>query len=358
MAGMQNGYSQVKRQVNYCTVKATFCAIPACVNRDSITDLDRVRMMYNDLVECTENVIGMNNHLTITTYYPQEQRYENDYQYKIGKSVVSVEGTFLYDHEGNELSHSESDDDEIFILSDVYAETYGVFNSTYWSAGKDAAIQNLLNAGFIEAYEDGEFVVGILENFEMAINFDEFTIEMRYFNDGDNVLRNLHRTSYAIVNGYTIPIEETMVKYSVLPSGIPYQITEVKSYLYYQVIQDDEEIVFWGEDFPYYSDYLHKSIQPAKKGGDIEQFEEIQKRQTEIKVFPNPAEGQITVSLPFYMDKNVDITLYNTLGVAVLSKHHTKGEKIDIDINALPAGVYVVRCVKDYRVISTRFVKH
>jgi len=175
----------------------------------------------------------------------------------------------------------------------------------------------------------------------------------------DGTLKNLHRINYAnTIDGVIIPIEETMIKYDILPSGIPYQITEVKSYLYYQVIHNDAEIAIWGEDFPYYSDYLHKSVQSSQKGGDIEQFEEIQKRQTELKVFPNPAQEQITVSLPFYMDKNADITLYNTLGVAVLSYHHVKGGEINIDIQSLPAGVYVVRCVRDYKVISTRFVKH
>ena len=91
---------------------------------------------------------------------------------------------------------------------------------------------------------------------------------------------------------------------------------------------------------------------------NIGQFEEIQKRQTNITIYPNPANEQITVSLPFYMDKNVDIAIYNTLGVAVLSQHHAKGGEINIDIQSLQAGAYVIRCTKENKVVSKFFVKH
>jgi hypothetical protein len=365
MTGTKEGYSQVLRQVNYCTVTQTYCAIPSCVGEDSITDLDRVRMMYNDLIECTENVIDKDRYLTVTTYFPQKQRYLNDYQYKVGKSVTSVEGTVLYDHEGEEIIRNDNYDEQ-FILSDEYVEVYGIYNHVF-SISKDEARDKLLTGGFQEVYEDEGFLVIIDENVEIAMNFDEFIIEIRFFDGQDaeaGKLKNLHRTNYTNTDdGNIIPVEETMVKYDILPSGIPYEITEVKSYLFYQVIQENTVIASWGEkqnsydDYLYkYNDYLHKNIQNGK-GGDVRQFEEIQKRKTEIQVYPNPAKEQITVVLPFYMNENIDITLYNSLGTAVLSQHHIKGEQIEFDISSLPAGFYIVRCVKNGRVVSTKFVK-
>ena len=105
-------------------------------------------------------------------------------------------------------------------------------------------------------------------------------------------------------------------------------------------------ITSWGEELPTYDDYLHKNVQYAKDG-DVKQFEEVQKRKTELKIFPNPAEEQITVELPFYINKDVDITLYNNLGMAVLSLHHSNGDYAEFDIRSLQAGFYVVRCVKN-----------
>ena len=355
MIGTKNMYSQV-RQVNHCIVIKTYCAIPACINKDSITDLDRVKMMYDDRLECTEKVIGTNRCLTITTYYPQQQRFENDHQYMIGKSVTSVAGTALYDHEGDELVFN-ADYNELYILTDEYVENYGIYTHVFTVIDKDDAIINLQNAGFQEVYEYEGFVIAMLETFELAINFDEFIIETRVFHEDDGKLKNLHRTNYANTGGHIIPIEETMVKYDVLPSGIPYEITEVKSYLFYQVMQNGNDIVTMGEEQSYENylyDLQHKSIQ---KSENIKQFEDILKRKTKLKVFPNPTEEQITVELPFYINDNVVVTLYNTLGVAVMSKHHSKGEQVEFDIRSLPAGVYVVRCVKNDKVVSTRFVK-
>jgi hypothetical protein len=357
MTGMEEAYSQV-RQVNYCTVTQTYCAIPSCIEEKTITDLDRVRMMYNDLLECTENIIDNNHYLTIITYFPQKQRHLNDYQYKVGKSVTSVKGTVLYDHEGKEIIQSENYNKE-FLLSNEYAKIFGIYNHVF-DVSKEEAIARLINAGFQKVYEHDRYLVIIDEDIEIAMNFDELIIETRFFDkkdDGVGKLKNLHRTNYTKTNnGYIIPIEETMVKYDILPSEIPYEITEVKSYLFYQILQNNDVITSWGEKQDSYSDYLHKNIQ-YDKNEDIKQFEEIQKRKTEIQIYPNPAEEQITVVLPFYMNENIDITLYNSIGTAVLSQHHAKGEQIELDIRSLPTGLYIVRCIKNGRVVSAKFIK-
>jgi hypothetical protein len=352
--GGKNVYCQT-RQVNYCTITRTLCAIPTCIDEKEITDLDRVRMMHDELLECTEDIIR-GRELIVTTYYPQRPRYENDYQYMRGKSVVSREGTFFYDHEGKEIAFVRNEGvGENFILPYESIREYGVYNQTF-EVDRERAIRSLRESRF-EVYEDRGFIVAVSRTVEIAVNLREFIFETRFFDEKDRRLQLLHRINYRKTErGYIVPVSETEMTYDTLPSKIPYQITRVKSYLSYQVIQDGNYIINEGERVPYdrYLDFLHKS---ADKEGDIGQFEEIQQRETEIKLYPNPANEYITVVLPFYMDEDVDITLFNTMGIAVMSQHYVQGGQIDIDIHSLPAGIYTVRCVKDHKVISTRFVK-
>jgi hypothetical protein len=352
--GKRDVYCQ-EQQVNYLTITRTSYAIPLCIDEGKITDLDRTKMMRDDLFEYTENVIK-GNKLTVITHYPQQPRYENDYQYMVGKSVSSQEGTSLYDHKDNQITFVENKElKENFIIPSEYIEQYGIYNQTF-QVDRDKAIQGLKESGF-EVYEDGRFIVALSKKVEIAVNLDEFIFETRFFDEKDRKLQLLHRTNYMKTEkGYIIPVSETNVTYDILPSSeIPYQITSVKSYLFYQVIRKGVEIVNMGEEFsPKSYASWHKSTQ---NGGEIDQFEEIQYRETEIKVFPNPPTDYITLILPFYMNENIDVTIFNAVGIPVFSQPYVKGGQIDIDIHSLPAGVYVVRCVKNHKVVSTRFIK-
>ena len=85
----------------------------------------------------------------------------------------------------------------------------------------------------------------------------------------------------------------------------------------------------------------------------IQAFEKTQK----IKVYPNPAKEQVTLVLPSYMNKEGEVKILNTLGVAVLSQQYAQGGQITLDIQSLPSGFYVIRCTNDKNVVSSYFVK-
>lgn len=357
--GTNKAYSQdIQRQVNYCTITKTFCAIPACIEESQITDLDRIKMTYNDLYECVEDMIS-DYRLITTTYYPQMPRWENDYQYEIGKAVVFASGMFLYDHDGNEIiSHENEELNENFIIPSEMIDFFGLYNQTFDIDAEDA-MQKLEEGGFA-VYEHEGFVIGIADEFEFAINLTDFITEMRFFSDTgtatDRILTRLHRVEHIMTDyGFIIPVKETEVTYDTLPSNIPYEITQEKSYLSYQVIDGNgDEIVSMEFTPPSYA----ATPQDNEQESNIGQFEEIQQRKIQMCIFPNPANNQLSVSLPFYMDKEVDITISNSVGQVVFSQHYQIGRKIDIDIRSLPAGVYVIRCSKDNKVVSKLFVKH
>ena len=350
--GTSKVYCQVQRQVNSSMLTQTICAIPEYVDESELSPLDWVYMERDDLYRCSEHIIKGDT-LTITHYYPQKPRWENDYEYQMGKSVTSIWGTALYYHNGKEYHRIESYNPD-FIVHPAEIEYYGIYNQSF-DIDKEELIELLQAVGY-QVFEQEGFIIAAWEDFELSINLDELIEEMRFFGDEDNdffaeegnKLEYLTRNEYARVNGYVIPVKRIDIRYSELPSGIPYEITKIELYSFYQVIKNGNNTIAEMGDRNIFED-CRNSVD------DSTHIKEIQ--QADIKIYPNPAKEQITIDLPFDGDENVDVKIFNMLGVNVLSQHYNKGGQINMDIHSLPAGVYVVRCVKDSKVISKRFVK-
>ena len=74
-----------------------------------------------------------------------------------------------------------------------------------------------------------------------------------------------------------------------------------------------------------------------------------------ITIFPNPAKEQILVK--FDSDNaQKQIRIYNTIGVCVYSQTHANNE-IMIDIQSLPASVYILQSISDKRLYYSKFIK-
>jgi hypothetical protein len=356
------GYCQIQRQVNYCTITQTIYAIPSCTDKGKITDLDRVKMMRKDLLEYTENVIDYENTLTVTTFFPQAPP-EHDYQFNVGKSVTSMYGTTLYDINGEEISvRLDEEPNEIFIFHPDYIEFYGIHNNIF-EIGKDVAMHNLRNSGY-EVYEDENFVIGKSDRMEIAINFDQLVSETRFFTEEERKLNHLQRTNYKRTHdGYIVPILETEVSYDILPSEIPYQITRVKIYLFYQVVKHGNEIIVTvGEELSHeeYLAYLQNEMLEIYGGGNFFEFdteEDGTAIESNITIFPNPAEDHITIVFPDNMREDIHVQIFNRFGHSEMETHHPEGEQIVLDIHFLQSDVYILHCRKEDKVISTIFVK-
>ena len=351
--GTNNVFCQIQRQVNESTLTKTTYAIPDYVDESELSDLDWGYLLRDDddLEECMEYIIKGDT-LTIVHYDPKLPRWERDYQYEMGKSVTSIWGTALYYHDGTEYSRLE-DYDPDYILSAEVIETYGIYNQMF-EMDEEVLISLLQMQGF-QVSKEGDFIVASFGGFvEMAINLVGLIDEMRFFGDEDNPffaevgnkLTSVTRTEYTRVNGYIVPIKEIRIHYSTLPSGIPYEITDTTSYLFYQVIKNGNTLVKTGNETLF--EDCRNSV------ADLTGIKEMQ--QTALKIYPNPAKEQITVSMPFNGNENVDIKIFNMLGVNVLSQQ-AAGEQINVDVRSLPAGVYIVRCGKSDKVTTMRFVK-
>ena len=298
-AGTKDGYCQQNYTYNYFWSGQPSVALPANFDTTTFTNEEKVlwEMILSEMEEFTDDYCEEDRHF----WYP--------------------------------TSYFEADENELIGLLQLYADT--VYK-------KDGYIVWKENIG---------------DNEEYAIHLNSLIFEIReydnidnpFFDEVGNNLWGLNRLIFKRINGYIIPDKEISIYYDdedILP-GILCEVTMTYSYLYFELIDDNDSTV---------AKTGNESLYKNCMGGGHTGIKEIQ-QVTEIKMYPNPATEQVTFNLPLYMNENVDIKIYNTLGLTVLSQHHANGEQVNMDIKSLPAGIYVVRCMKNDKVISTRFVK-
>jgi hypothetical protein len=104
--------------------------------------------------------------------------------------------------------------------------------------------------------------------------------------------------------------------------------------------------------------YSEPHVFQRKEEVKIARFNEMSKQIAEIRVYPNPASGQLTVDVPLFVANHVDVHIMNAQGVLVYQNHGVEtGSTISIDISSLAPGIYLIRCGKGEKWQTTRFVK-
>ena len=288
--------------------------------------------------------------------YCQLQRYTMNYFVHVQSTCAipdRIDKNTLTEEDKEEMEEYEYEEED---CDDDEEDNYGSMGVIFEAGLNKTTLMLMLQMQGMTVREEGDFIV-IEESSrsEMAINLDEHIIEMRslenednpFFDETGNKLWGVFRINFIAVGSTYIPEKLTAIEYDVLPSGIPYKTTQVTTYLYYERLdENDSTVLKWGDE------NLYKQCM-----GYTTQIKELPNLTENISIYPNPANETIRLSLPSYMNENADIKIFNTLGVTVLSQHHTQGENINIDINSLPAGVYVVRCMKNDKIISKLFVK-
>lgn len=93
-----------------------------------------------------------------------------------------------------------------------------------------------------------------------------------------------------------------------------------------------------------YNTMIYKQFPVGVKSGNLS---------TLVKVFPNPAETTITLTLPVN-EKIFSVHFYNILGQVVLTKY----EENIIDINSISPGLYVLKIITNKNhLYKTNFIK-
>ena len=75
----------------------------------------------------------------------------------------------------------------------------------------------------------------------------------------------------------------------------------------------------------------------------------VEKTESTLKVFPNPANTQISVNVDFKVSSYI---ILNAIGEVVVTS-----EKNVIDITILPSGTYILKAKGDSQIVTTKFIK-
>lgn len=93
-------------------------------------------------------------------------------------------------------------------------------------------------------------------------------------------------------------------------------------------------------------------------GGQVFSVKEIRKDNSALSVYPNPASGQATVSLPGFAGQTAEISLFNASGVLVQQLQIAPSDRPQARFNteALPEGIYMVRAVSESLTASQKLI--
>ena len=260
----------------------------------------------------------------------------------------------------------------MFTDDDCYENSYFWYPAYFFGATESEFMVWLQNHAD-SSYKENGFIVwreslpfGGNET-RYAIHLDSLIYEERWYIDGEdnpffnevgNNLWGINRVTFKRLGEYILPEIDMNIYYEdmfeimkedpeyAFLSGVICETKMAYTYLYYELLDDDDNnklLAKKGNESLYKDCMGYTGIKGIKKA--------------DMKIYPNPAKEQITVNLPSEMNENVDIKIFNTLGVNVLSQHNVNGGQIDMNISGLPTGTYVVRCIKNNKVISKIFVK-
>ncbi len=82
--------------------------------------------------------------------------------------------------------------------------------------------------------------------------------------------------------------------------------------------------------------------------GDMNQMlqEQLMESEISLKVYPLPASDLINIEFTPVDTGRINIELYNNSGVKVLNKTSTYQRVLQVDVNALPSGIYYLKIVQ------------
>jgi len=332
--------TNAQRDVAYKTSTEKVFKVPCDVEIDSLSPLDFVYLEAKPAVVRIGEFVIKDNKLSVINAYPQMPRYENDYEFQMGKSVTDAWGTRLYTHEGEEYYNLPNEEENtLFTIGAEEIAKYGFFNGLFDVSIPE--IQAFCDSVGIPIHVSGQkIVVFYTENVEgegtkrteTEMDLEQLYFEMRLYKN--NVHSFTDRTEYQrTADGWVIPMKKVHVYYSELPSQTRYQITEVETYLSYSVVDNNGNVlVNVGNENP-------------------EPFA--------IQLTPNPANDNIIVhfSTPIAGTVNAKITDVASNNRVWEQSLDIVGNEWNIDISQLEPGLYSVLCAYNGNEARADFTK-
>jgi uncharacterized delta-60 repeat protein len=118
-------------------------------------------------------------------------------------------------------------------------------------------------------------------------------------------------------------------------------------------LQADGKILLGGYKSAEFNFYVARML------NDVETVIEENETFSFLNVFPNPVADQLFIQTSFSPDKEASIIITNSLG-QIMKQEPVKfiGDKIKVDVNNLPAGIYLITLKSSADMGSAKFIKN
>jgi hypothetical protein len=341
---------QPLKVITYTTHFQYLFSIPFTEEGKNLNDLDYNKLIAKEKDIITEINIEADQFPSITQTFLNLPEYTTDYENGVYQTVANKMETTLYDHSQQVISRTPTDsDDPIFRrFSDAEIRFYGTYNQGF-ALSPAEIVQNFNLMGLNCRYFPNRYtIIALNSEMEIMIHLRDLIYEIRYFsNQGFEWSQTFY---YQKWGDYIIPKMEVNMTKDTLSHQIPYVKTEIINYLNYSILNGE------GKNIVDYSNKEWNHI--AEKGIQIQPYEEINKRDFEIQIYPNPATTQITVEIPFYMQDQFKIEIFNNLGQLMYSQEGKNQSIMEVNISDFKEGFYLVQCKNTQMTSSTKFIKN
>ena len=338
---------QPKRIVEHHTIVEHYFSIPYTTDFKRLSDLDYNKMEVENKKIHTKIEIDQNNLLTITKSYLNGERYENDYENMISKSISHRGETILFDDRDQVLYRYQSSNNDVLLhpLSEEEIRTYGDFSAPFLMPYPQMSTYFRNNGYHVQYIPNRQTLIAVNREVEIMIDYRNYLYEMRCFH-----LNNFYYSKtfqYQKWNNYLIPyIEINMIQDSLM-DGSPFIKNQMIKYVDYSIIDENGNTLV---------EYKNKDIE-GYKNHTIEPYTVIGQRELELKVYPNPTSDQFAIEFPFFMEESISIEISNTHGKVVYKDQSNNNEKLTIDISSFPNGIYLITCICDGITKTSKIVK-
>jgi len=338
------------RQVTYTTTTSRVFAVPKGMNiEEEVSTYDLTKMTSIDKNQKTDISIDQNHKTVITTWFLETPRYTYDYEFGVGSSITSETGTRIYDHEGqllNEILHDIPDPG--FQIEPDMVPDFGLVHLFTQSPDQWQTAMELLDYT-VSLSPDGSELIAVNDSMEIRINPSRLTFETRLFRD--SLMEYSDWNKYQNVDGKIIPLVSVLTTYDLLENHKRFQQSEITRYnSYYILNHTGDTVVSW----------FSNTVAAARKGDiQIARFEEQVIKNGALKAYPNPAADELNVSIPAFIGATVDLEILSLQGSLIRRMENLSTNAVHtVDISNLQPGGYILRCGKDGRWKSVRFVKN
>lgn len=343
-----------RAKVKSKTTILQFFALPQDIDIEQLTDLDFAVMTPKNHREDIIETIGDNNELTIIKLFHHPETCMPSMFDDVSGIKLKAEGVTIYGPTGENVymaEHELGEYHEDFLFQEEEIHFYGFYNKLFYIDEHHAPIDRVMNYYSEQGYAvelDGETLLAVNDTMEIEIDFQYLIYEERYFDEKE--LSLIVQKRFQDIEGNYVPVEEVVIRYDFLPSSnIRYQISEFTVYNKYEVYRDNERIAHYVSEEILYN--------TGATTGNIFQYEEIEKRNNKLNIYPNPAEDVLHVELPFNIKGKITVEIYSVVGQLLSSSEVVAEESIKINISKLPKGSYVIKCGNEKEVASKIFVK-